>query len=926
MAQVKYTVKSGDTLRKIAAKYSTTVNKLLELNPDIVDENFISVGQVIVVSGEANKKTTNRSLRKAVITNFGLQSKKSGENTLFATWAWDAENTDHYETKWTYDTGVGVDFIGSQSDVNEKQSVYSGAPYTAYRVAFQVRPIAKSYEDGSGNQVKYWTTDWSTINEYYFENSPPDKPSAPTVEIKDSKLTAKLNYTDSQNRATTIKFQVVKDNETIFDSGDAQLKTSYASYSCRVDPGSEYKVRCRAISLVAKSDWSDYSSNIASGPAASDGINVLYAISSTSVGIGWYEVKNATGYEIEYTNILRYFDSNPSGVSSVSISSVVTNAEITGLTPGYEYFFRVRAKNDEGNSPWCPIKSLKIGEAPSAPTTWSSTSTAIVGDQLNLYWIHNSADDSRQSGAEIELDVSGTLKTYRIEYGTCITASVTADKVVQLPNFTLTDGAVVKVVMTFANTSVNPTLNVNETGAIAINAVNSDSLYWPANSLVTFTYSGEKWNMTEYNSEESTNSYSVDTSGYIEGTKIKWRIRTSGILTDLSGNRIFSDWSIQRTVDIYNHPTLELIASDLNDIVLGTETETDASGTTIVTTLKSFPFTILATAGPNTQTPVGYHLSITSKEIYETIDNIGNTKTVNSGEEVYSKYFDISTSPFKVEFSANDVNLENNISYKITCTVSMNSGLTAEKSTDFRVEWGDDEYGVNAEVSYDPKTCTAYIGPYCQDENGSFVTDVTLAVYRREFDGSFIEIASGLSNTDNIYVTDPHPSLDYARYRIVAISNSTGSVTYYDIPAIPTNEKAVVIQWNENWSNFDIVSEDPFDQPTWSGSMLKLPYNIDISDKHASDVELIEYIGRKRPVSYYGTQIGHSSTWSMSIPKSDTETLYMLRRLATWMGDVYVREPSGSGYWASIKVSFSQKHCEVTIPVSFDVIRVEGGK
>ena len=104
MAQVKYTVKSGDTLRKIAAKYSTTVNKLLELNPDIVDEDFIYVGQVIVVSGEANKKTTNRSLRKAVITNFGLQSKKSGENTLFATWAWDAENTDHYETKWTYDT------------------------------------------------------------------------------------------------------------------------------------------------------------------------------------------------------------------------------------------------------------------------------------------------------------------------------------------------------------------------------------------------------------------------------------------------------------------------------------------------------------------------------------------------------------------------------------------------------------------------------------------------------------------------------------------------------------------------------------------------------------------------------------------------------------------------------------------------------
>ena len=68
-----------------------------------------------------------------------------------------------------------------------------------------------------------------------------------------------------------------------------------------------------------------------------------------------------------------------------------------------------------------------------------------------------------------------------------------------------------------------------------------------------------------------------------------------------------------------------------------------------------------------------------------------------------------------------------------------------------------------------------------------------------------------------------------------------------------------------------------------------------------------------------------SSTWSMSIPKEDKDTLYALRRLAIWMGDVYVREPSGSGYWASISVSFSQKHSDVTIPVTLDISRVEGG-
>ena len=61
------------------------------------------------------------------------------------------------------------------------------------------------------------------------------------------------------------------------------------------------------------------------------------------------------------------------------------------------------------------------------------------------------------------------------------------------------------------------------------------------------------------------------------------------------------------------------------------------------------------------------------------------------------------------------------------------------------------------------------------------------------------------------------------------------------------------------------------------------------------------------------------------IEKADKETLYNLRRLQRWMGDVYVREPSGSGYWANVSVSFSKKHCDLTVPVTLDIARVEGG-
>ena len=48
MANNYYTVKSGDTLSKIAAANKTTVAKLMELNKDtITNKNVIRVGQII---------------------------------------------------------------------------------------------------------------------------------------------------------------------------------------------------------------------------------------------------------------------------------------------------------------------------------------------------------------------------------------------------------------------------------------------------------------------------------------------------------------------------------------------------------------------------------------------------------------------------------------------------------------------------------------------------------------------------------------------------------------------------------------------------------------------------------------------------------------------------------------------------------------
>lgn len=814
------TVVKGDTLSEIALTYkdyisgstnAARIQTLVNLN-HIKNPDYIVVGQVIKLSGSASPAPTNNTSR-ATISVFGLQSNT--DRTVYATWIWSKSNTKEYQVIWYYDTGDGVWFIGSDSKVTDKQSTYN-APSNAKAVRFKVKPISAT-KTVNNKQTSYWTASWSDIRTYYFSNNPPSTPPVPTVTIDKYKLTASVDNVGDLN-ATSIQFQIVKDDTTVFKNGTATITTNHASYVCNITAGSTYKVRCRAYKNKQYSEWSNYSGTLSTPPAATAGITTCKATSTTSIFLQWAAVSTAETYDIEYTTKKDYFD----GSDQVNkITGIETSQyEKTGLESGQEYFFRVRSVNDQGSSAWSSIVSIIIGKVPSPPTTWSSTTTAVTGESLTLYWVHNTEDGSSQTYAEVEMYIDGVKEIYTVK------------------------------------------------------------------------------NSTDEDEKDKTSSYVIDTAEYVEGTKIQWRVRTAGITND------YGEWSVQRTVDIYAPPTLELSVTDINGDLLET--------------LKTFPFYVSALAGPNTQRPIGYHLSVIANETYETVDNMGNAIMIKEGESVYSKHFDISD-PLLVEMSASNVNLENNIEYTVTCSAYMDSGLTAESYLDFTVTWTDDENWPNAEIGIDYDTLVAYINPYCND------TNVTLSVYRREFDGSFTELATGIDGSTHTYITDPHPSLDYARYRVVAKTNNTGAISFYDVPGYPVGEKAVIIQWDEEWTYFDATEDAELEKPPWVGSMLKLPYNIDVSDKYSPDVSLVNYAGREHSVSYYGTHHGQGSSWKVEIPKSDVETLYVLRRLAMWMGDVYVREPSGSGYWAQITVSFSQTHCKTTIPVSFDIKRVEGG-
>lgn len=734
--------------------------------------------------------------------------------------ATELSNLDHYEVQWYYATGGGVWFDGGSSSVKLTNHTYN-YPNNASKVKVVVKPVSKTYQS-NGKETSYWTG-VAASKEYLISELPPERLSAPTVTLDKYTLTAKIENIEDA-KCEDVEFEVYK-GDTKFATGKTTVKTARAAYTCQIAAGGKYRVRCRGVNYVGGSpvygEWSPYSSEVTAVPGIPQDVTVTVE-SETSVKVSWKADSTATSYTVEYAAKRSYFDAS----SEVKSTTVETNyAILTGLETGHEWYFRVSATNSQGESGWSEIVYKIVGTKPEPPTTWSLTTTAIVGEPVILYWVHNSEDGSKQYEAQIELTVNGEAE------------------------------------------------------------------------IKTIDTSGEEVDEDEIN---KVYSYELDMSPYPDGAEILWRVRTRGITFE------YSDWSVQRTINVYAPP--------VSTLTLG-----DGSGT-----MASYPFTVAVTAGPDSQTALSYHVSVTSEFSYRTEDYTGQTVIVNAGDEVYSRIFTISDNNFSVDLMPEDLVLENTQVYKVTVTVAMNSGLTTVAEGLFTVSWNEENYMPDAQVAFDKDNLYAYIKPYCMNpETDELFEDVVLAVYRREYDGTFTEIAINIENYGDISVTDPHPSLDFARYRIVARSLNTNVIGFTDLPALPVSEPSIVIQWDEAWSEFDYNEESSPEIPFYVGSMLKLPYNVDVSESYEPDRTTVEYIGRKHPVGYYGTQKGVTATWKTEIPAYDKETLYGLRRLANWNGNVYVREPSGSGYTAQVKVSMSQTHLNLTIPITINVTRVE---
>ena len=388
-----------------------------------------------------------------------------------------------------------------------------------------------------------------------------------------------------------------------------------------------------------------------------------------------------------------------------------------------------------------------------------------------------------------------------------------------------------------------------------------------------------------------------------DGDVIQWRVRTKGGLNTGSASD-WSPWSAVGRLVAYEKPAPTISVDDMDEypLVIGISTPASSSANAAERCV----------------------VQVVAAEDYETTGTDGETAYVTQGDVLWSgeHVFASGETSYEVSLMPQDVLLMEGIGYTVNARVISKLGMVGEATpADFDCDVSMAAiYGCDCDATFDAATLAATIFPRCTDgPDGTLVSGVTLSVWRVTPDGTEL-VSDNMPNDGTALCVDAHPTFGSCTYRIVAVDDATGAVGFNDA-TFSWKGPGIVIQWDESFTEPSNDSEGV----EFSGHRIVLPYNVDVSEQWDKQSSLNEWAGRKHPVSRYGTQRGHTATWSCAVVKYDgLSQTNEVRQLAAYMGDCHVREPYGSGYMAHVQVSnVSYAHAEAAVHVTFAVTRVE---
>lgn len=625
--------------------------------------------------------------------------------------------------------------------------------------------------------------------------------------------------------------------------------------------------------------------------------------------------------------------------SAIALSGAGVAQQIVTLAPNLSYYAKVRLYNGSVGSEISDAVAISEIVVPAQVT--DVVATPLSQTQIQLSW---SATNGAASTNGYEIEYATDPKYFGGSNASTTSASNTTEYInvetghtwyfrVRAKNASGITGAWSDPPASAAAASKpNPPTTWTLSSTAFVDS--TVTLYWTHNSAdgAKPTKSEIEWSLNDGQSHsiivthdlgpddrDYTFSYELALASlsFNDGDILKWRVRTQGVEA-----MWWSDYSVLREIKVYSPASLSVYV----------ENEIDA-----------YPISLDITVTPATQSIVSFYLAISARDSYDDNDYMGEFQHVVAGQRVFSKNYSGLDNVDTISLTPSDINLMSGQTYDVEAIVATSAGLTAEATTEFTLDIVEPDYYLDMGITIDPDSLSAALIPGCysdvnEDEEGDDVYDianivdsVVLSIYRINFDGSFTPIEINIPNDGITVISDPHPALDNGKYRLVALDNATGAMFFDDVISEDLEVKGLVLQWDSKYANYlirDIVEE--IDEPAIGdmagGTTLKLPYNVKKNESSDIDNNLVEYIGREHPVSYYGTQKGQKSSYSTDVPKDDLDTLDYLRRLQTWPGDVYIRAQDGLGYWATVEVSFDRDYDSLVMPVNIDATRVDSDR
>lgn len=352
-----------------------------------------------------------------------------------------------------------------------------------------------------------------------------------------------------------------------------------------------------------------------------------------------------------------------------------------------------------------------------------------------------------------------------------------------------------------------------------------------------------------------------------------------------SANGVTSEKSDPVTVRVLNapSPSVALGSGSTWTVLPYVETDDGEGAVTNIRTLSAAPLSVRVLYGGANGT-----VTIRREGAYRVEHADGSVSRGADGERVAVGAYTGETA--YVDFPG--VDFDDGCLYRAEVEATNDAGSKTVVTEPFRVEWDDQADAPTATAASDGLTAT--ITPTATDE------DEMCDVYRITADGLQLVMANVAWGET---VLDPYAPLDKhgATHRIVS-RTTDGDEAWVDVDA-GNGEAGIVVDWD----NKQIV----------------LPYDVTLNDSYSKSYTTTRHRGGTITGKWL-EGVERSASWNSQVIKVDEpDKLVLLRDLAQWTGECYMRSPQGVGFPCNIDVSTAAEYANGSVGISLTAYRLD---